>query len=95
MSSSDGILLQLLPYSNSSIIVGNGTNIPVTARGHSILSTNASNFALNNILVVPSIIRNLLSVRQLTRDNSCSIKFDAYGFSVKDPLDAACDSSLQ
>jgi hypothetical protein len=84
MSSSDGILLQRLPPSTSSILVGNGTSIPVTSTGHSILSTNASNFALNNILVAPSIVRNLLSVRQFTRDNSCSIEFDACGFSVKD-----------
>jgi hypothetical protein len=83
MSSTDGILLQCLPSSNSSIIVGNGTSIPVTARGHSILSTNASNFALNNILVVPSIILNLLSVQQFTCNNSCSIEFDACGFLLR------------
>lgn len=43
-----------------------------------------SNFALNNVLIVPSIISNLLSVRQFTRDNRCSIEFDTLGFSVKD-----------
>jgi len=64
--------------------VGNGSHIPVTSRGHSVLPTAASNFALNNVLIVPSIVRNLLSVRQFTHDNSCSIEFDAFGFSVKD-----------
>jgi hypothetical protein len=29
-------------------------------------------------------VRNLLSVRQFTRDNHCTIEFDAFGFSVKD-----------
>jgi hypothetical protein len=39
---------------------------------------------LNNVLVVSSIVRNLLSIRQFTRNNSCSIEFDAFGFSIKD-----------
>jgi hypothetical protein len=84
MSSSDGILLKRLPTSVSSILVGNGSSIPVTSHDHSILSTKTSNFALNNVLVVPSIIQNLLSIRQFTRDNHCSIEFDAFGFSAKD-----------
>ena len=84
MHSSDGILLSRSPASHVSISVGNGSHIPVTSRGHSVLATAASNFALNNVLIVPSIVRNLLSVRQFTRDNSCSIEFDAFGFSVKD-----------
>lgn len=44
-----------------------------------------STFHLNNVLVAPDLVRNLLSVRQFTRDYHCSIKFDALGFSVKDP----------
>ena len=78
------MLLQRLPPSTSSITVGNGTSIPVTSRGHSILPTATANFSLNNILVAPSLIRNLLSVRQFTRENRCSLEFDALGFSVKD-----------
>jgi hypothetical protein len=84
MHSSDGILLSRLPAVHSPITVGNGARIPVTSRGSSILTTNTSQFALNNILVAPSIVHNLLSVRQFTRDNSCSIKFDAFGFSIKE-----------
>jgi len=84
MHSSEGILLSRTPLLHSSIVVGNGTHIPVTSRGQSFLPTTASNFVLNNVLVVPSIVCNLLSVRQFTRDNNCSIEFDAFGFSVKD-----------
>jgi hypothetical protein len=29
-------------------------------------------------------MHNLLSIRKFTRDNFCSIEFDAFGFSVKD-----------
>jgi hypothetical protein len=53
-------------------------------RGHSTLQTATSTFQLNNVLVVPSLIRNLLSIRQFTQDSKCSIEFDAFGFSVKD-----------
>ena len=66
-------------------MVGNGASIPVTTRGSSILDINSTKFVLNNILVAPSIVRNLLSVRQFTRDNGGSIEFDAFGFSVKEP----------
>ena len=85
MHSSEGILHSRLPAADSSILVGNGARIPVTTRGSSILDTNSAKFLLNNILIAPSIVRNLLSVRQFTRDNGGSIEFDAFGFSVKEP----------
>jgi hypothetical protein len=97
MHSSDGILLSCLPAAHSSIIVGNAARIPITSRGSSILKTDTSNFTLNNILVAPSLVHNLLSAHQFTRDNSCSIEFDASGFSVKEPRTGrvilCCDST--
>jgi len=39
---------------------------------------------LNNVLVAPHIIKNLISVRQFTIDNCCSVEFDPFGLSVKD-----------
>ena len=47
-------------------------------------TSTESIFPLHNVLVVPSLLHNLLSVHQFTRDNNCSIEFDALGFSVKD-----------
>ena len=85
MASSDGILLTRLPPYSSSITVGNSHSIPVVSRGTSILPTANISFHLNNILVAPDIVRNLLSVHQFTHDNHSSIEFDALGFSVKDP----------
>lgn len=64
------------------VIVGNGSQVPVTAQGHAYLP-NSSLF-LYNTLIAPSFIKNLVSVRQFTKDNSCSIEFDPLGFSVKD-----------
>jgi hypothetical protein len=47
----------------SSIVVGNGSALPVTSVGDSALS---SPFYLNNLLVTLDIIQNILSVRRLT-----------------------------
>ena len=62
-------------------MVGDGSAIPVTSVGDSVLPDS---FRLHNVLVAPTIVWNLLSVRQFTIENSCSIKFDPFGLSVKD-----------
>jgi hypothetical protein len=51
------------PIAPSSIVVGNGSILPVTSVGDMVLP---SPFYLNNILVAPDIIRNLLSICQFT-----------------------------
>src|SRR6185503_8288648 len=77
------------PSCPSSIMVGDGSCLPVTAVG--------SAPRLPNVLVVPQMVHNLLSIPQFTADNSCSIEFDSSGVTVKDsasrrPL-LRCDSS--
>ncbi|GJZ00090.1 hybrid signal transduction histidine kinase M [Tanacetum coccineum] len=80
-----------------SIHVGDGNSIPVTNTGHSIIPSHHRPLHLHNVLVTPNIIKNLISVRQFTRDNNCTIEFNAFGFSVKDFLTRhillRCDSS--
>ncbi|PWA62706.1 ribonuclease H-like domain-containing protein [Artemisia annua] len=80
-----------------SVHVGDGNSIPVTNTGHSIIPTLHRPLHLHNVLVNPKIIKNLIYVRQFTRDNNCTIEFDAFGFSVKDFLTRhillRCDSS--
>ena len=65
----------------SSIVVGNGSLLPVTSTGTATLPFP---FSLNNVLVSPSLIKNLISVHQFTSDNICSIEFDPASCSVKD-----------
>nr|GEW44759.1 ribonuclease H-like domain-containing protein [Tanacetum cinerariifolium] len=80
-----------------SVHVGDGKSIPVTNTGHSIIPSHHRPLHLHNVLVTPNIIKNLIYVRQFTRDNNCTIEFDAFGFSVKDYLTRhmllRCDSS--
>ncbi|GJS87404.1 ribonuclease H-like domain-containing protein [Tanacetum coccineum] len=66
------------------VSVGDGHSIPVTNTGHSILPTSFKSLNLNNVLITPHIVKNLISVRQFVRDNNCTVEFDAFGFSVKD-----------
>jgi hypothetical protein len=67
--------------SPSSIIVGNGSTLPVTSVGDLIIP---GPFYLNNILLAPDIVQNLLSVHRFTTDNWCSMEFDPFGLFVKD-----------
>jgi hypothetical protein len=65
----------------SSIIVGNGSSLPITSVGDSVLPEP---FYLNNILLAPDMVQSLLSVRRFTTDKWCSMEFDPFGLSVKD-----------
>ncbi|GJX32823.1 ribonuclease H-like domain-containing protein [Tanacetum coccineum] len=80
-----------------SVHVGDGKSIPVTNTGHSIIPSHHRPLHLHNVLVTPNIIKNLIFVRQFTRDNNCTTEFDAFGFSMKDYLTRhillRCDSS--
>ncbi|GKC72565.1 ribonuclease H-like domain-containing protein [Tanacetum coccineum] len=67
-----------------SIIVGNGSSIPVTHSGHVQIPNPYRPLHLRNVFVTPNIIKNLVSVRKFTTDNKCSIDFDPYGFTVRD-----------
>ena len=84
MTGNHGNLSHLLP-SNSSyphVIIGNGQALPITCTGHTTLSTPNHSFSLNNVLVTPDIIKNLISVRKLTTDNLVSVEFDPFGLSI-------------
>lgn len=74
----------LSPQYSSHVIVGNGSTIPISGTGSSTLQTSSSSFLLKNILHTPNLVKNLISVRKFTTDNSCSIEFDPLGFSLKD-----------
>ena len=68
MTSHDGTLSHSsIPRypSPTSIVVGNGSLLPVTATG----STHLGSLTLNNVLVSPQLVKNLISVRQFTIDN--------------------------
>ncbi|GJW34683.1 ribonuclease H-like domain-containing protein [Tanacetum coccineum] len=68
----------------SSVSVGDEHPIPVTNTGHSVLPTPHGSLHLHNVLIIPTIVKNLICVHQFVCDNNFTIEFDAFGFSVKD-----------
>jgi len=84
MASHSDILSHTSPMrypTTSSIVVSNGSLLPVTSTGATVLHPSLH---LNNVLVSPQLINNLIFVRQFTTDNNCSVEFDPSGCSVKD-----------
>jgi hypothetical protein len=86
MTNDEGNIMFAAPLSRPHFItVGNGTSVPISSSGYtSFRSPSGHLFHLNHVLLVPRLIRNLLSIHKFTRDNFCSVEFDALGFSVKD-----------
>ncbi|PKU82366.1 Retrovirus-related Pol polyprotein from transposon TNT 1-94 [Dendrobium catenatum] len=78
------------PYSGQdSVSIANGNNLPIQNSGQGILPLPDSyrKLKLRNILHVPSLSHNLLSIAKLTSDNNISVSFNANGFEFKDRRD--------
>jgi hypothetical protein len=62
MASDPGNFHSLFPSSSQFVTVGNGATLPVTHVGSQTLNTLTKPLYLCNILLVPKIIKNLISV---------------------------------
>ncbi|KAG6666675.1 hypothetical protein CIPAW_01G048700 [Carya illinoinensis] len=85
MIANEGILHSLTPYQgHDGIMVGNGKVLPITHVGQAIVGSSNSQLLLNDVLVVPEIKKNLLSVSKLTTAYPLQFEFDGTGFVLKD-----------
>lgn len=85
MTPDDGKSLSKSTYSgNAHVKVGNGTLLPIEHVGNAEISTSTRPLRLRNVLHVPKLQHNLLSVKQLCRDNNCSVLFDSSCVRVQD-----------
>ena len=76
-----GILTDLKQNTEpNKIIIGNGSNLDISHVGN-IFGTGPK---LKEVLLVPKINKNLLSVSKLAKDNCCTLEFDDTNFVVKD-----------
>ena len=57
---------------NAYITVANGSNTPITGRGNIYLQPS---FPLKNVLHVPNLSNNLLSIHKITQDLNCAVTF--------------------
>ncbi|KAF8394586.1 hypothetical protein HHK36_020800 [Tetracentron sinense] len=69
---------------SDNLTVGNGKGLHIEHIGSTSYSSNGSTFHMQDILHVPCITKNLLSVSQFSKDNDCHFVFTSSGFSVKD-----------
>uniref|UniRef100_A0A2N9FNP9 Uncharacterized protein n=1 Tax=Fagus sylvatica TaxID=28930 RepID=A0A2N9FNP9_FAGSY len=74
-------------YTDSQLVsVGNGNQLPISHSGNAQIRTSSHIFRLRQILRVPSMKSNLLSVQKFCRDNRTSFYFDANRFQIQDLL---------
>lgn len=82
---SEGMLVNKLPYKGTtSVIIGDGSKLPISCVGQVHLKTYANPLVLKNLLYLSKHLYNLLSVKQLCTDNNCSINFDVSSVHIKD-----------
>jgi hypothetical protein len=78
-------LNQPIPFKGpEQVSVGNGQNLPIQNIGNTQLHTKLHHFRLRNVLHVPRIASNLLSVHKLCLHNNCSCYFDSNKLLVQD-----------
>ncbi|KAJ0853298.1 putative RNA-directed DNA polymerase [Helianthus annuus] len=66
---------------NQNVYFGNGQSLPITHVGNTKI---LGNLALNNVLVVPNLTKNLLSIGKLTEDNPVDVIFSHPYFYIQD-----------
>lgn len=73
------------PYTGTDdVMVGDGTGLPITHTGSTSLNTPTTSFTLSNVLCVPSMKKNLISISQFCITNNVSIEFLPTSFLVKE-----------
>ena len=71
-------------YGKDSLYVGNGESLPILHIGSTKIYSPHKTFILKNILHVPQIKQNLLSVQKFCPDNNVFFEFHSTFFAVKD-----------
>lgn len=73
------------PYNGSDdIMIGDGSGLSITHTGSASLKTPQTTFKLNNVLCVPRMKKNLISISQFCKSNNVSIEFLLSNFLVKE-----------
>ena len=74
------------PYDGTNdIVIRDGMGLPISHTGLTTLSIPLHTFSLSNVLCVPTMKRNLISISQFCHSNNISIEFLLSSFFKKDP----------
>ncbi|MFS7960449.1 putative RNA-directed DNA polymerase [Helianthus anomalus] len=71
-------------YGKDSLLVGNGESLPILHIGSTKIYSPHKTFTISDILHVPQLKRNLLSVQKFCQDNNVFFEFHSTFFAVKD-----------
>ncbi|XP_010531643.1 PREDICTED: uncharacterized protein LOC104807900 [Tarenaya hassleriana] len=78
------------PYSGGEdVVVGDGSSHPITHTGSISIPTSSRSVHLDDVLCVPGLCKNLVSVNKLCSTNDVSVVFSSSGFQVKDRITGA------
>ena len=66
------------------MMIGDGSKLQITHTGSTTLNSPHKSFLLDNVLCVPSMKRNLISIYQFCNSNNASIEFLLDTFLVKE-----------
>ncbi|KAG7533403.1 Reverse transcriptase RNA-dependent DNA polymerase [Arabidopsis thaliana x Arabidopsis arenosa] len=73
------------PYNGGEeVTIADGSGLPITHTGSGLFPTPTRSLALRDILYVPDILKNLISVYRLCNTNGVSVEFFPAHFQVKD-----------
>ena len=73
------------PYDGpDDVVIGDGTGLHITHSGSTSLSIPSHSFTLQNVLCVPNMKRNLISISQFFKTNKTLVEFLSSSFHVKD-----------
>nr|GMC48068.1 Retrovirus-related Pol polyprotein from transposon RE1 [Ipomoea batatas] len=73
------------PYDGTNeVMIANGSGLPISHIGFISLPSTSKSFSLSNVLCVPTMCRNVISISQFCRDNNSLIEFSPITFCVKD-----------
>lgn len=73
------------PYTSADdIMIGDGSGLSITHTGSTSLKTPHTTLTLNNVLCVPSMKKNLISISQFCTSNNVLIEFLPSSFLVKE-----------
>ncbi|KAL4298388.1 hypothetical protein GQ457_12G010470 [Hibiscus cannabinus] len=66
------------------LVVGNGNSLQISKTGYAFINTASRALVINDLLVVPSITKSLISVSKFARDNAVYFEFHAQRCLMKD-----------
>ncbi|KAJ6866233.1 Retrovirus-related Pol polyprotein from transposon TNT 1-94 [Populus alba x Populus x berolinensis] len=85
MTSKPGMLTDVRKYfGNDSVVIGNGSSLPIVGIGDSFIKQNNTKLPINDVLLVPELTKNLLSISQLTKQFPVNCEFSDVDFCVKE-----------